>query len=193
MIARECASGAEHAHGIDVSDSTRYRAETRECFARLVGEARATMDAFEKDYGDLDMRRLSNYELVEQIPDVKPLYARAVAGQALIARARKRVKSLFADLHKLFPPESENELSDAQRLYGEIMDVLDARELSLSSRKYALAILDGHRDSWKCRGGNVVFSDERLDKLFKYCLQGAEAHAGSGMRWARDFWARQQQ
>ena len=40
-------------------------------------------------------------------------------------------------------------------------------------------------NKWKLKGGEPVFSDERLAQMFKYCIEGISTDAATS-RWRKD-------
>ena len=117
--------------------------------------------------------------------DAAPLYAKARDAQLLIEKARRETREVFATAATSFAPDGEA-IRDAQRLYGERMAELDAAEISLANRKFALALLESNRDKWSLKDGEAVFVEARLARMYKYCLEGIGTD-GATARWQRDF------
>ncbi len=118
--------------------------------------------------------------------DVSARYRIAKDAQKALERAKAETRAVFAAVATAFPLDSVA-AKDAQRLYGERMAELDAAEISLSNRKFALALLEANRGKWTLSGtGEAVFLDARLARMYKYCLDGIGTVADTA-RWQRDF------
>ncbi len=118
--------------------------------------------------------------------DVSARYRIAKDAQKALERAKAETRAVFAAVATAFPPDSAA-AKDAQRLYGERMAELDAAEISLSNRKFALALLEANRGKWTLSGaGEAVFLDARLARMYRYCLDGIGTAADT-VRWQRDF------
>ena len=118
--------------------------------------------------------------------DVSARYRIAKDAQKALERAKAETRAVFAAVATAFPPDSAA-AKDAQRLYGERMAELDAAEISLSNRKFALALLEANRGKWTLSGaGEAVFLDARLARMYRYCLDGIGTAADTA-RWQRDF------
>ena len=162
-----------------------YTAEEREAFARLSADADAVARRFADEMGALRLEEVNSPAAVAGAVDVAPLYRIARSAQAAVEKARRDTRAVFAAVATSFPPDGEA-IRDAQRLYGERMAELDAAEISLSNRKFALALLESNRDKWSLKDGEAVFVDARLARMYRYCLEGI-ATDGATARWQQDF------
>ena len=163
---------------------TRYQRETREAFLALQSRAEAERRRHQEEFAKVDFALLHNYALVERSQDVGFALDELAKGKGVIESSRSRVKELFRNLYEIFPPESANERLDAQRLYGEIMDEIDASEERLDAEECVLALLDENRGKWRVRQGRLVFDDLALERVVGFFRKDTD---GSTMRWKRDF------
>lgn len=162
-----------------------YSDEEYAAYSALEKKSDVVMHGLAKAIAGLRVEEINNPSNVAAHADVAKLYKRAHDSQSSIDRARRETRDAFASIATDFPPDGAA-IRDAQRLYGERMAELDAVEVAISNRKFALAILDGNRDKWTLVGDEAVFEDKRLARMYKYCLEGIEAD-GSTARWQRDF------
>ena len=162
----------------------RYQRETRAAFDSLKARAEAERTRHREDFGKVDFALLRNYALVERSKDITFALEEIARGKGVVEASRVRVKDLFRDLYDLFPPESSNERLDAQRLYGEIMNEIDASEERLDAEECVLALLDENRDKWHVQNGRLLFSDVSLEREVGFFRKDTD---GSALRWKRDF------
>lgn len=156
--------------------------ETREM--KLPGEVESIRERLGDAYSALNMDRLLDYPAVAAATNVTELFRLADRGAALVERARKDTREAFARLADERSADAEY-VREVQRIYGERMAEIDALEIANANRKFALALLDANRDKWKLKGGEPVFSDERLAQMFKYCIEGISTDAATS-RWRKD-------
>lgn len=169
-----------------VPDATRsYSEAERKAFIKLAANVDTVGRRFTGEMAELELGTINCPLNVAEMSDSSPLYKKALDAQLLIDRARREMKEVFATVATSFAPEGEA-IRDAQRLYGERMSELDAAEISLSNRKFALALLESNRDKWSLKDGEAVFAEARLARMYKYCLEGIETD-GATARWQRDF------
>ena len=147
-------------------------------------EADAVREGLRTDYAALRMERLLDCGAVAAMTNVAALFKVAERGAARIERARKETREVFARLAAA--ERDEGTLRHIQRLYGERMAEIDALEIANANRKFALALLDGNRGKWRVEGGEAVFGDDRLARMYRYCLEGISTEASTS-RWAKDF------
>ncbi len=162
----------------------RYRSETRKAFEALKGKAEKVRKWHKDEFAKVDFALLHNYALIERSQDIGFAANELAKGKNVIESSRSRMKDLFRDLYDIFPPESANERLDAQRLYGEIMNEIDASEDRLDAEECVLALLDGNRSKWHVYHGNIVFEDMMLEREVGFFKKDTD---GSTMRWKRDF------
>ena len=162
-----------------------YSDEESAAYSALEKKSEAVMHGLAKAMARARVEEINIPSNVAAHADVAALYKRAHDSQLSIDRARRETRDAFASITTDFPPDGAA-IRDAQRLYGERMAELDALEVAISNRKFALAILDGNRDKWTLVGDEAVFEDKRLARMYKYCLEGIDTD-GSTVRWQRDF------
>jgi hypothetical protein len=78
------------------------------------------------------------------------------------------VRNLFKSIFEIFPSECTVEREEAQWLYAEAMDKLDASEFRLVKDEKAAKILISNRDKWQLQDGKVVWKDAALANEFEY-------------------------
>lgn len=162
----------------------RYRSETRGAFEALKGKAEEVRKWHQAEFAKIDFAILHNYALIERSQDIGFATNELAKGKNVIESSHSRMKDLFRDLYDVFPPESANERLDAQRLYGEIMNEIDASEDRLDAEECILALLDGNRSKWHVYHGRIVFEDMMLEREVGFFKKDTD---GSTMRWKRDF------
>lgn len=162
----------------------RYRSETREAFEILNGKAEEVRKWHKDEFAKVDFSILHNYALIERSQDIGFATNELAKGKSVIDCSRSRMKDLFRGLYDVFPPESANERLDAQRLYGEIMNEIDASEDRLDAEECVLALLDDNRSKWHVYHGRIVFDDLVLEREVSFFRRDSD---GSTMRWKRDF------
>lgn len=162
-----------------------YTEAEGKAFAELAANADAVRRRFAGEMAGLGLGEINCPSNVAATADAAPLYRKARDAQQLIDRARRETKEVFATVATSFAPDGEA-IRDAQRLYGERMAELDAAEISLANRKFALALLESNRDKWSLKDGEAIFVEARLARMYKYCLEGI-ATDGTTARWQRDF------
>ena len=165
-------------------DRARYQHETRAAFEALRGKAEAERKRHREEFAAVDFALLRNYALVERSPDIGFALEEIARGKGVVEASRGRVKDLFRNLYEVFPPESANERLDGQRLYGELMDELDASEERLDAAECILALLDDNRGRWRVRNGRLEFDDLSLEREVRFFMKDTD---GSALRWKRDF------
>lgn len=132
----------------------------------------------------LNLDLLRNYALIERMDDLSSILKESDEANAVINYTRVRVRELFKDVYDLFPEASAVERTEAQRLYGELMQELDADESRIWSDEYAVSFLQDHRGKWTARKGKVEWKDERLAAEFANITQYADPTTA---RWHKDF------
>lgn len=164
--------------------SGEYAAETKAAMEKLVARARALKTKHEAELKLLDLDALRDYARIAKAegPDV---FAETIGkARTIIEGTRTGMKDLFGGLYETFPPEAVNERRDAQKLYGEIMTEIDVAEDRLDADELVIGLLLSARDQWKVEKGEVVFSDPRLEREFRFFSKGADETV---TRWHKDF------
>lgn len=162
-----------------------YSEEERLAFDALMKKADAVNDNHKKDISHIGLERLQDINFIAATNDVGCLYKIAADSHKLIESARDELKTIFSDVAVSFPPDGLA-VKDAQRVYGERMDALDAEEVALSNLKFAMALLDGNRTKWSIKDGRPVFLDARLARMYKYCKESIDTDSSTA-RWKKDF------
>lgn len=170
---------------LDHGTAGTYSDEESAAYSALERKSDAVMRGLAEAIAGFRVEEINSPSNVAAHADVAELYRKAHDSQSSVDRARRETREAFASIATDFPPDGAA-IRDAQRLYGERMAELDAVEVAISNRKFALAILDGNRGKWSLVGGEAVFEDKRLARMYKYCLEGIETD-GSTARWQRDF------
>ena len=132
----------------------------------------------------LNLDLLRNYALVEHTDDMSSILKETDEAYAVINYTRVRLKELFKDVYARFPSTGSVERTEAQRLYGELMQEIDADESRVWSDEYAVSFLQDHRGKWTTRKGQVEWSDPKLAAEFANITQYADP---STARWHKDF------
>ena len=154
-----------------------FDALTREVDA-MCGQHRASMEKLSLDSLIAEASTLATNEMSRMFKLVD-------AAHETIERTRKELKNVFSGISTNFPAGGLA-IKDAQRLYGERMEALDAEAISMSNCRYAMALLDGYRDKWSLKDGQPVFSDPGLAQMYKHCLEGVLTDSSTA-RWKKDF------
>lgn len=162
----------------------RYRPETYAAFTNLVSMASAIETEHADAMGRLDFDLLKNYALLERSNDFSPFLEEIARARAVVLYSREETKMLFKELYALFPPDSVNERHDAQKIYGELMTVIDVSEERVDAAEKALQLLVAHRGKWHARKGTVEFADSALKAEFDSLGQDPDEETA---RWRRDF------
>lgn len=153
-------------------------------YRQLISAVQAESDAHRKAMDEVDRELLSNYALVFRSRDLSEFRAEIERGRKVCEASRAKIRDIYRDRYGGIPESNHDEQVDAQRVYGVLMDALDADEERLSSDECALELLDSNRGKWKVRRGAVVWDDPRLDAEFRlYCRENIPGT----MRWQRDF------
>ncbi len=162
----------------------RYRPATRAKFESLVSRARMVDRSHRSRFGKVDFVLLKNWALLENDPSMRQIRQEIENGRSAIAETRCLLKTLFADIFKIFPNESINERIDAQKLYGEIMGRVDADEIRLDNAESAIKLLNANRGRWRYRNGVVEFTQSQIETRFNFYNQGEDIATA---RWRKDF------
>ena len=162
----------------------RYRPETREAFLELSRAAASIEEQHNAALKQLDLDLLRNYALIENMQDSTPLFDELKRARTVLKYSREKARGLFMDLWQKFPPESVNERLDAQRIYGELMAVLDASEERIENDTCVLQLLVSNRGKWHVHHGKIEFSEEALRQNFDFYQHDTD---GSTARWRKDF------
>ncbi len=128
----------------------------------------------------LDLDALVDYRLVEETKDVESLNKKVRQGYRAVDDSRMEVRDLFKSIFSIFPADCRVEREEAQRLYAEAMERLEASERRIVKDEKALQLLVGNRGKWHCHGGKVVWSDAALSNEFEYFRREPASTSKSG-------------
>lgn len=162
----------------------RYKPSTFAAFETLRERARNIENQNAEALEKLDLERLRNYALIEQMKDISPLQTKIEQARSAIELSRMQTKSVFGNIYTMFPPDSGNERLDAQRLYGQVMETLDAREEQLENAEYVLLLLSNNQGKWHAQKNTAIFSEPSLQQEFDFYSQETD---GTTARWRKDF------
>ena len=157
------------------------RSEAYKKIAEDVDEAR---EAYREGTAKIDYELLANYALVERVRDMREFQSVIAYGREVVSNARDAVMRSFRGNYERIPAAAVHDRDDAQRLYGLVMEELDADEERLDSDDCALELLDTNRGRWHVVKGVVKWKDPVLERQFR--LFGREPVPGK-TRWERDF------
>ena len=132
----------------------------------------------------IDFELLANYALVERTRDMAEFRAIIAHGREVVSKARDAVRTSVEAHYEDIPPSNADDRNEAQRLYGLVMEELDATDERLESDECALSLLDVNRGKWRVVKGAVIWDDPRLERQFR--IFGREPSAAA-TRWERDF------
>ena len=153
-------------------------------YREIVEEVDAACEAYREASSKIDFELLSNYALVERVRDTAEFHAIIAHGREVVSNARDVVRRSFSVHYDAIPPSRPDDRNEAQRLYGLVMDELDAADERLESDECALSLLETNRGRWRVVKGMVLWDDPKLERQFR--IFGRELSAGA-TRWERDF------
>lgn len=171
------------ASGIDPSPAGARSA----AYQKIVADVEAIRETYRVASSRIDHELLANYALVERVRDMSEFRSVIAHGREAVSRAREEVRRNFADRYGDIPETFPQDIADAQRLYGLVMEELDADDERLDCDDCALELLDMNRGRWHVAKGVVKWSDPSLERQFR--LFGREPDIGK-TRWERDFGTR---
>lgn len=166
------------------AERTRYRQNTKAAWELLESKALAVEERHNASLKLLDLEVLRDYGKLAKMPDTSALTNGLAQAHDVIESSRTAMRELFGDLYSIFPPESENERRDAQKLYGRIMTLIDMSEERVNSDEIIVGLLLANRGAWSVRDGDLVFSDPRLESEIRYFRKDTDA---TTTRWQKDF------
>lgn len=153
-------------------------------YREIAVEVDAACEAYRDESARIDFELLANYALVERTRDMAEFRAIIAHGREVVSRARDAVRRSIEAHYEDIPPSGADDRNEAQRLYGLVMDELDATDERLESDECALSLLDANRGKWRVVKGAVIWDDPRLERQFR--IFGREPSAAA-TRWERDF------
>ncbi len=155
-----------------------------QAYTNLVSEAKQVLEKKDAYIEGLDLSRVRNYALIEELSDVSTLEDKLIRAALNIGYTRGFIQSLFRDIYELLPEDRPNEIDEAKSFYGRVMENLDAQEASISRDLQALRFLVLHRDGWKTKSGVLIFSSPELELEFsRYSPEAPSVPS----RWTIDF------
>ena len=153
-------------------------------YREIAVEVDAACEAYRDETAKIDFELLANYALVERTRDMAEFRAIIAHGREVVSKAREAVRRSIEAHYEDIPPSNAEDRNEAQRLYGLVMEELDATDERLESDECALSLLDVNRGKWRVVKGAVVWDDPRLERQFR--IFGREPSAAA-TRWERDF------
>ena len=153
-------------------------------YREIVEEVDAACEAYRVASTKIDFELLANYALVERVKDTAEFRAIIAHGREVVSNAREAVRRSFSVHYDGIPPSRPDDRDEAQRLYGLVMDELDAADERLESDECALSLLEANRGKWRVVKGAVIWDDPKLERQFR--IFGREPSAAA-TRWERDF------
>jgi len=163
----------------------RYQEGTRLMFGELKSKADAIKAQYEAGMRLLDLRILDDYSLIAGHADLSSVTNETRKAREVLSLARSQAGDLFRGVLEMFPPESVNERIDAQKMYGELMNGIDATEGRIRQDERALELLDANRGSWRAsEDGRLVFDDARLRMEIEFLGRDKD---DATARWKKDF------
>lgn len=155
-----------------------------QAYTNLVAETRQVLEKKDAYIEGLDLSRVRNYALIEELSDVSALEDKLIRAALNIGYTRGFVQSLFRDIYDLLPDDRPNEIDEAKSFYGSVMESLDAEEATVARDLQALRFLVSHRDGWKAKSGGLIFSSPELELEFsRYSPEAPSVPS----RWTIDF------
>ena len=153
-------------------------------YREIAVEVDAACEAYRDETAKIDFELLANYALVERTRDLAEFRAIIAHGREVVSRAREAVRRSIEAHYEDIPPSNADDRNEAQRLYGLVIEELDATDERLESDECALSLLDVNRGKWRVVKGAVIWDDPRLERQFR--IFGREPSAAA-TRWERDF------
>ena len=153
-------------------------------FQKLAQMSEGLLEKHRKRECTIDRELLANYAALQRTDDISDFRNEIERGRSIVCESRSEIMSLFRRMYPLIPPERPEERTEAQRIYGVLMETVDVTDERLSSDECALELLDSNRGAWSVHKGRVVWSDDSMAAVFKmYCRDYAFGTA----RWKKDF------
>lgn len=153
-------------------------------YRKIAREVDAACEAYREASARIDYELLANYALVERVKDMSEFRTIISHGREVLSKARDAVRRSIEAHYEDIPPSNVDDRNEAQRLYGLVMEELDAADERLESDECALSLLDANRGRWHVVKGAVIWDDPRLERQFR--IFGREPSAAAS-RWERDF------
>ncbi len=153
-------------------------------YREIAVEVDAACEAYRDETAKIDFELLANYALVERTRNMAEFRAIIAHGREVVSKAREAVRRSIEAHYEDIPPSNAEDRNEAQRLYGLVMEELDATDERLESDECALSLLDVNRGKWRVVKGAVIWDDPRLERQFR--IFGREPSAAA-TRWERDF------
>ena len=142
--------------------------ESRIAFTNLEAKASQIVLNHYNNIKSLELDLLADYKFIANEKNAAVINQKAKQGYKAVDDSRIKVRNLFKSIFEIFPLECTVEREEAQRLYAEAMDKLDASEFRLVKDEKAAKILISNRDKWQLQDGKVVWKDAALANEFEY-------------------------
>ena len=153
-------------------------------FVRLEAAAGMVMSAFRSAYSKIDFALLSNYALVERLPDVTEFRVEIERGRKVAAQSKESVRAVYRRLYAHIPEARIDDRETAQKLYGEMIGEIESAEEAFDGDECALELLCRNRGKWKIVRGEVQWQDDKLAREFGFFRRST---AETVSRWTKDF------
>jgi hypothetical protein len=122
---------------------------------------------FKTKFGGVDRELLGNYTLLEHMDDVPLIKEELKKGREIVSEKRKAVLDVYKAKFSVIPESCVRDRQMAQKIYGDVMNLLDAAEEELDGDECAITLLMSNKGLWTVRCGQVVWSDESLARQFR--------------------------
>lgn len=157
-----------------------------EIFKSLKGKADAVRQQHDAAVQILDIAKIDDWRAISKMSNFDMVYDGIARGQSLVELLRFQAQTLFKDVTTMFTDEQSEDVRAAKRLYGSLMDMIDATENRIESAADAIAMLDRNRGRWKWnrKASKIQFSDKQLQAEFDELVDSADLLAA---RWQNDF------
>ena len=136
-------------------------------FLDLFKDVDALVMDFKTKFGGIDRELLGNYALLEHMNDVPAIRNELKRGRGIVSEKRKAILDVYKLKFTLIPESCVEDRKMAQKIYGDVMNLLDAAEEELDGDECAITLLVSNKGLWTVRSGQVVWSDESLARQFR--------------------------
>lgn len=121
-------------------------AEAREAFDRLKKKAYALRDAHGAVMRLVDWEVVYDYKALASAKGIAAARNQLRKARLRIAETRSEMRTVFDDLYAAIPAESEELRTEAQVIYGEVMNEVDTDEIRVESGDQMIAELERSSD-----------------------------------------------
>lgn len=155
-------------------------------FKSLKGKADSVRQQHDAAVKILDEAKIDDWRAISKMPNFDTVYDGITRGQSFVELLRFQAQSLFKDVMTMFTDEQSEDVRAAKRLYGSLMDMIDATDNRIESAAEAVMLLDQHRGHWKWnrKTSAIQFDDKQLQAEFDELVDSADSLTA---RWQYDF------